>query len=76
MKAKAMILATLMASSFTLTANAAENEGGGYLWEKKAEQKEQAAAKSGYSTASQMGHTAVQHKRWLFDDAPSQDTQS
>ncbi|ABC30354.1 hypothetical protein HCH_03614 [Hahella chejuensis KCTC 2396] len=75
MKTKAMILATLMATSYAMTTNASE-QGGGYLWEKKAEQKEQSAAKSGDSTASQMGHTAVQHKRWLFDDAPSSDTQS
>ncbi|AZZ92285.1 hypothetical protein EUZ85_16740 [Hahella sp. KA22] len=75
MKTKAMILATLMATSYAMTASASE-EGGGYLWEKKAEQKTHSTAKSGSSAANQMGHTAVQHKRFIFDDAPSNDTQS
>ena len=57
------IVATLLGSN----AMAAE---GGYLWEKNAEAKIIKEINHKAPTAAgAMGHTAVEHKRWLVDDA-------
>ncbi len=48
---------------------------GGYLWENKPQQKIEnsvdAFPVTNRSNAPKIGHTAVQHKRYLFDDEPN-----
>ena len=43
--------------------------GGGNQWERKVLKVSSPHLHHGTPTASEMNHTAVQHKRWLFDDA-------
>ena len=42
---------------------------GGYQWEQLQNAKETHVQHLGNSDALKMGHTAVEHKRWLFDDS-------
>ncbi|OZG69776.1 hypothetical protein BTA51_29580 [Hahella sp. CCB-MM4] len=72
---KHLVFGTLL---ITLTGAAMAQEGG-YLWEIKQQQKTAKSQNSvsviHQSNAQDMGHTAVQHKRYVFDDEPNTSVQ-
>lgn len=60
---------TVITSTLLLTFSMSAVAGGGNNWEKRAEKIQTVHVQHGSPTASEMNHTAVQHKRWLFDGA-------
>ena len=59
---------TVIITSILISLPIVASAKGGYQWEKRQNAKEISVQHLGNSDASRMGHTAVQHKRWVFDD--------
>ncbi|MFD2231810.1 hypothetical protein [Alkalimarinus sediminis] len=60
---------TAITATFLLTVSIGALAEGGNLWEKKLEKIQTVHLQHGDPRASDMDHTAAEHKRWLFDDA-------
>lgn len=60
---------TAITSILILTLSMSAFADGGKQWEEKVLQVSTPHLHHGAPTAKEMNHTAVQHKRWLFDDA-------
>jgi len=58
-----------LTSALLITASMGVAADGGKRWEQLAENNSVQHLHTGTPPASKMNHTAVQHKRWLFDDA-------
>ncbi|UZE94488.1 hypothetical protein [Alkalimarinus alittae] len=60
---------TAITSTLVLTFSMSSFADGGNQWEERVLKVSSPHLHHGAPAASEMNHTAVQHKRWLFDDA-------
>ena len=60
---------TVIMASIVISLPMIASAEGGYQWEKWQNEKAIPVQHLDNSDASKMGHTAVEHKRWLFDDS-------
>ena len=67
---------TVITTTLLLTFSVGALAEGGSLWEKKIEKVQSVNLQHGDPRAVDMNHTAVEHKRWLFDDASNSNLDS